>query len=35
MIAMDINLRHLRVFMQVCETGSLNRAAAELHISQP
>ena len=35
MIAMDINIRHLRVFMQVCETGSLNRAAAELHISQP
>ncbi len=23
MIAMDINIRHLRVFMQVCETGSL------------
>lgn len=35
MIATDLNLRHLRVFIQVCETGSLNRAAVELNISQP
>lgn len=35
MIATDLNLRHLRAFMQVCETGSLNRAAAELNVSQP
>ncbi len=35
MIATDLNLRHLRAFMQVCETGSLNRAAAELKVSQP
>lgn len=35
MIANRLNLRHLRVFMQVCETGSLNRAAAELNVSQP
>lgn len=35
MIAADFNLRHLRVFMQVCEMGSLNRAAAELNVSQP
>jgi LysR family transcriptional regulator of gallate degradation len=35
MIATNLNLRHLRTFMQVCETGSLNRAAAELNVSQP
>lgn len=35
MIATGLNLRHLRAFMQVCETGSLNRAAAELNVSQP
>jgi DNA-binding transcriptional LysR family regulator len=35
MIADNLNLRHLRAFMQVCETGSLNRAAAELNVSQP
>lgn len=35
MIATNLNLRHLRAFMQVCETGSLNRAAAELNVSQP
>jgi DNA-binding transcriptional LysR family regulator len=35
MIATDLNLRHLRVFMQVCEMGSLNRAAAQLNVSQP
>ncbi|MCQ4629277.1 DNA-binding transcriptional LysR family regulator [Shinella sp. BE166] len=35
MITTDLNLRHLRAFMQVCETGSLNRAAAELNVSQP
>lgn len=35
MAATDINLRHLRVFIQVCKTGSLNRAASELHVSQP
>lgn len=35
MIATDLNLRHLRAFMQVCEMGSLNRAAMELNVSQP
>ncbi|SOC46090.1 regulatory helix-turn-helix LysR family protein [Rhizobium subbaraonis] len=35
MIATNLNLRHLRLFMQVCATGSLNRAAAELNVSQP
>jgi LysR family transcriptional regulator, regulator for genes of the gallate degradation pathway len=35
MITTDLNLRHLRAFIQVCETGSLNRAAAELNVSQP
>jgi LysR family transcriptional regulator, regulator for genes of the gallate degradation pathway len=35
MIATDLNRRHLRAFMQVCETGSLNRAATELNVSQP
>jgi LysR family transcriptional regulator, regulator for genes of the gallate degradation pathway len=35
MIATDLNLRHLRAFMRVCETGSLNRAAMELNVSQP
>jgi LysR family transcriptional regulator, regulator for genes of the gallate degradation pathway len=35
MIASDLNLRHLRAFMRVCETGSLNRAAADLNVSQP
>lgn len=35
MIATDLNLRHLRAFMQVCETGSLNQAAMKLNVSQP
>ncbi|MDR6759380.1 DNA-binding transcriptional LysR family regulator [Mycoplana sp. BE70] len=35
MPATDLNLRHLRAFMRVCEFGSLNRAAAELNVSQP
>lgn len=30
-----LNIRHLRLFMQVCESGSLNRAAAGLNVSQP
>lgn len=35
MISTELNLRHLRAFMQICETGSLNRAASELNVSQP
>lgn len=34
-MATDYNLRHLRAFRQACETGSLNRAAQELNVSQP
>lgn len=31
----NLNIRHLRVFRQVCECGSLNRASSNLNISQP
>lgn len=31
----NLNFRHLRVFRQVCECGSLNRASINLNISQP
>jgi LysR family transcriptional regulator, regulator for genes of the gallate degradation pathway len=31
----DVNLRHLRVIRQVCDSGSLNKAADVLNISQP
>lgn len=30
-----LNLRHLRLFVQICEMGSLNRVAAQLNVSQP
>lgn len=30
-----LNLRHLRLFVQICEMGSLNRVAAVLNVSQP
>ncbi len=29
------NLRHLRAFLAIAETGSLSRAAARVHVSQP
>jgi DNA-binding transcriptional LysR family regulator len=31
----DLNLRHLRLFVQICETGSLNRVAEISAVSQP
>lgn len=31
----DLNLRHLRLFVQICETGSLNRVAEMSNVSQP
>lgn len=32
---MTVNLRHLRVFLAVCDTGSVTRAAQLCHVSQP
>jgi DNA-binding transcriptional LysR family regulator len=31
----DLNLRHLRLFAQICETGSVNRVADMSNVSQP
>lgn len=30
-----MNFRHLRIFLTVCETGSMTRAAKELYLAQP
>lgn len=30
-----MTLRHLRIFVEVCRTGSITKAAESLHLSQP
>ena len=30
-----MNIRHLRIFLTVCESGSMTQAAKQLYISQP
>ncbi|MFX8223177.1 LysR family transcriptional regulator, partial [Acinetobacter baumannii] len=32
---LDVNLRHLRAFLAIMESGSVTAAAREVHLTQP